>query len=160
MKKILVLVCLFLLTSCVEFKITPGVKIDLSKSATIAKSYDETWLRVVDWFAEHNVIIDKLDKESGIITAKYAFRSDDRFLDCGKIEAINASGEPFIQQYGTLNVTIRKENAASTRVMVNFFGKFIAKATSIGDPRRIIETDGACESTGVLEKSIITSIQQ
>lgn len=77
------------MTGCASVNVIPPQSQEFEKNHTFSMSYEKTWIRAVDWFADHNVTIEKFEKSSGLITAKYLLTVDDNHLDCRNI---NASG--------------------------------------------------------------------
>src|SRR5437867_3675152 len=134
--------------------VTPPLDIALfERSRSYKLSFEKVWTRAVDWYADHNVIIEKIEKPSGLLTAKYLLKVSDKDLNCGNIEASGIDGEPRIERYGRLNVTVRTINDNETTVNVNFFGEYTFQALDAWD-HRLITTGGRCVSTGTLEKNI------
>ena len=154
----IVLLLVVTLAGCANIKVdSPGFyKIDKARQYKL--SYNTVWIQVVDWFADHNVTIDKIEKTSGLITAKYHFEVGDEYLDCGNIESSGTREKPVIHKVGTLNVTIRELDSATTKVNVNFFGGFVLEAQDSWDGRQV-EIDGRCVSMGVVEQSVLDSVQ-
>ena len=157
MKQVVFIILGILLTGCASVKIQPPAKHAIENSRTYSLSYEKTWIRAVDWFADHDVTIEKIEKSSGLLTAKYLIEANDEYLDCGEIKVSGTLGRPIIDQYGSLNLTVRDINSESTKVNVNFFGEFKLKASDAWDGR-LVTSNGRCVSTGVLEKSILTYI--
>lgn len=157
MKLILSGLLIILLTGCANVNIQPPVKHSIEKSRSYQISYEKAWIRAVDWFADHDVTIEKIEKSSGLLTAKYLIEANDKYLDCGNIKATGTLGDPSIEKYGSLNVTVRETNNNTTKVNVNFFGEFKLKANDAWDGR-LITTKGRCVSTGKLENSILSYI--
>jgi len=58
---------------------------DVDNRFVTDEGYDYAWMRAVDWFAESHITIDKLDKQSGIITAKHKLLADKGELVCGQV---------------------------------------------------------------------------
>ncbi len=157
MKLLLSSIMVILLVGCASVNVQPPVEHSIDKSRTYSLSYEKTWIRAVDWFADHDVTIEKIEKSSGLLTAKYLIKANDEFLDCGDIKTTGTLGSPIIDKYGSLNVTVRELNNNSTKVNVNFFGEFKLKAKDAWDGR-LVTTKGRCVSTGKLESSILTYI--
>lgn len=156
--KILSIIVLVLITAgCASVSVTPPVVADFEKSRTYQLPFDSVWNRSVDWFADHNVIIDKIEKPSGLLTAKYLIKTDDKYLDCGEIDVSGTLNEPYIEKYGTLNVTVRSITDNETKINVNFFGEYKIRANDAWDGR-LVTANGRCVSTGNLEKSIMSYI--
>jgi hypothetical protein len=146
-----------LLTGCANVNVQPPVQQSIEKSKSYSLTYEKAWIRAVDWFADHDVKIEKIEKSSGLLTAKYFIEANDEYLDCGDIKATGTIGRPVVDKYGSLNVTVREINKNSTKVNVNFFGEFKLKANDAWDGRPIA-TNGRCISTGKLEKNILAYI--
>lgn len=121
-------------------------------------SYEKTWSRSVDWFADHDVTIEKIEKSSGLLTAKYRLKADEKLLDCGDIQVSGTMGEERINRSGSLNVTVREKSPHSTIVNVNFFGEFELFAIDAWDARQVT-AHGDCVSTGELERNILNFIE-
>ena len=154
---ITVIVTIFL-SACANIKISEPTKKDFENSRTYKKDFEATWIRAVDWFADHNVAIDKIEKSSGLLTAKYLISANDTYLDCGDIKATGVLGKPNIEKFGALNLTIREVDKNSSRVNVNFFGEFKLAASDAWDGRTITSS-GRCVSTGALEQSVLRYIE-
>lgn len=158
MKRLTVLLLVLTLSSCVTVKVNPPKFHEIEKNKDYNLPYDTVWIQVVDWFADHNVTIDKIEKGSGLITAKYQFEVSDNYLDCGDIKVSNATGKPDINKIGTVNVTVRSIGPEKTKVNVNFFGKYVVNAYD-GWNTRMVTSDGRCISNGLIEKSVLSSIK-
>lgn len=159
MKFIPILIIFALLTGCASIKITPPADTDTNSSKIYDKSFEETWIRAVDWFAENNVIIDKIEKSSGLLTARYKIKVSDVLLDCGDIKATGLLRPAKIDKYGMVNVTVRDQGNNKSKVTVNFFGEFLLEGNDAWDGRQVT-AKGSCISTGEIEKSILAYISQ
>lgn len=148
-----------MLASCASIKTTEPVSKDIDRSRIYTQSYAQVWAKTVDWFADHNVIIEKIEKESGLITAKYLLKSNEAYLDCGKIKANGVLGKARVRRYGSLNVTVRSISPSETKVTVNFFGEYKLDARDSWDGR-LVTADGPCVSTGVFETEILNYINR
>ena len=157
MRKIAILGTALVLTACANIKVTSPVQKEIARSKVYDLEYEQTWIRAVDWFADHNVQIEKIEKTSGLITAKYSIRDNDGFLDCGDIKVSGTLNGANVHKYGSLNVTVRNRGERSTRVNVNFFGEFELSANDAWDGR-LVKTHGECVSNGRLEKSVLDYI--
>ena len=139
---------------------TPPREREIERSKVFNKPYDHVWARAVDWFASHNVIIEKIEKESGLITAKYQLQMSNDQLDPGSITASGAGAEePSIKLFASLNMVVRSEGAESTKVSVNLFGNYEA-TTYWGWLERHgpVTATGNCVSTGNLERKVFEYI--
>lgn len=159
MKKIFISVLLLSLTACSSIKVTPPADSHAEKSRTYSIPFDKSWVRAVDWFADHNVAIEKIEKPSGLITAKYIINANDNYLDCGDIKITGTLPDQTIEKFGTLNVTVRSISENESKMNVNFFGEYKIQARDAWDGRAIA-SNGRCVSTGLLEKSILGYISQ
>jgi hypothetical protein len=148
------------LVGCGSFYQTQPVERQFEKSRVYDKPYDFVWSRAVDWFATHNVIIDKIEKSSGLITAKYQVVVGNKTLDPGEIHATGLYHEPTVEYHAALNMLLRSESPERTKVTVNLFGNFHAIAfwglLAKNGPDTL---DGKCISTGNLEKTVFEFIE-
>ncbi|MDP6584446.1 MAG: hypothetical protein QF535_07300 [Anaerolineales bacterium] len=151
-----VLIALFV-AGCAKIHVQPPMKQSFERSRTYPLPYEKVWDRAVDWFADHDVTIEIIEKPSGLLTAKYLINVGDNYLDCGNIKATGTRGDPIIDKYGSLNVTVRSIDQNTTKVSVNFFGEYTLTAYDLWDEHRI-SNSGSCVSTGELEKSILAYI--
>jgi hypothetical protein len=152
MIKILTIVTAIFISGCASINVTPPKKVDFDKERTFNLEYHTAWVRTVDWFADHDVIIDKIEKESGLITAKHLLETDNKYIDCGKID-ISGSYNDSIEMVGSLNVTVRRVDENRTKVNVNFFGRYKYSGRDAWDGRHVTN-EGRCVSTGLVESSI------
>jgi len=122
-------------------------------------SYDEVWAGAVDWFAEHDILIDKIEKTSGLLTAKKKIKVEGgQLLDCGQINISGTLGGKYrLDGYATINLTVHSKGQRKTQVMVNLFGKYEFQARDAWNGMPVSD-EGDCVSTGRLEKSIFSFI--
>jgi len=154
MKALSIFMVALVLQSCASVNVAPPLAIERERSRTYVMNFDKTWTRAVDWFADHNVSIEKIEKTSGLLTAKYVLETNSTYLDCGKIDVQGVLGQPTIRRLGSLNVTVRLTSDTTTTVNVNFFGEFDLRARDAWDGRTI-NSEGKCVSTGDLERKIL-----
>ena len=145
------------LVGCANIKVTAPSDYAVDRSQTYKIPFEKVWVSAVDWFADHNVTIEKIEKGSGLITAKYLLKASNEFLDCGKIEVNGTLGPANIQSLGALNVTVRNVSDSETKVNVNFFGEYKLDGHDAWDGRAVSRA-GRCVSTGNLEKDILKYI--
>ncbi len=157
MKSILLGIVASFIVGCASVNVQPPVKQSIEKTKIYSISYEKAWIRAVDWFADHDVTIEKIEKSSGLLTAKYLIEADDGYLDCGNIKVTGTLGSPIIDKYGSLNVTVRSIDKNQTKVNVNFFGEYKLKANDAWDGS-LVTSQGRCVSTGKLEKRILAYI--
>ena len=143
--------------SCASNRSIAPVEQTFRKSQTFLIPYESVWLRAVDWFADHNVVIEKIEKSSGLLTAKYVLGTNDSYLDCGRVR-FDGTYNTRVERFGSLNVTVRLLSDSETKVTVNFFGEYRATAQDVWDGRRVSAT-GRCVSTGRLERTVLEYIE-
>ena len=148
-----------LLTGCANIQVSSPAPTQIDRSRTFDMPFEATWIGAVDWFADNNISIEKIEKSSGLLTAKYSLAVGENFLDCGKIQHSGLLRDPEITRTGTLNVTVREVDKNKSRVNINFFGEYVVQGNDAWDAR-VVTTSGKCSSTGQLEKSILSSMSQ
>jgi len=158
MKKLAVLMMPVLLTACGSSIGTIGAKeADIVRSQTYLMGYDEAWESVVDWFAEQNIPIDKMEKESGLISSKHSQAGRLDHLDCGTpTGSLGLYDAKFDAIYGNLNVIIREKDEG-TKVSMNLFGTADVIIRN-GYGMVVSSVTEPCYSTGLLESILFDSI--
>ena len=145
MKKFLSsLVMTILLSSCAvdKKKLTENVgkydppNIDdtsFKNSVITSKNFDETWTSVVDFVNDSFFKIEKLDKDSGLLTLSFSSKEAEKFIDCGDFEyTLFFTGEEFKGSYidyaksgllavleAKMNINIEKIDNESTKISIN-----------------------------------------
>lgn len=142
---------------CANIKVSSPADYSYDRTRTYQIPFEKAWVRAVDWFADHNVTIDKVEKSSGLITAKYLLKTSDSYLDCGKIETSGTLGPARIESYAALNVTVRGISENETKVNANVFGEYKLDGKDAWDGRSVTSS-GRCVSNGNLEKDILNYI--
>lgn len=145
------------MVGCASIKTGQVGEYSVEKNRTYSQPFEKVWVSSVDWFADHNVTIEKIEKSSGLLTARYLLKTNDSYLDCGKPEATGTLGAPKIDSLGSLNVTVRSLGTNETKVNVNFFGEYKLEARDAWDGRPVIAS-GRCISTGQIEREILNYI--
>lgn len=163
MVKAIALICITVaVTACSSVVGTTNIQpTAVETSRVINVGYDETWLRVVDWFAKHNILIGKSEKESGFINAEYTLPGVDLSdLSCGEPTGhMWTAASKFEDAFGLINVTVRKVDKEKTRVIVNFSGRVSVVIRDVWGGV-IRSTTARCYSKGTIEKSVLDSIQK
>ena len=132
---------------------TKAVQTNFEKTRTVSKSFDKTWESVVEGFANANIGIETLEKDSGLIVASslYTNESDmEEFASCDKPGLLTTP----TGGNAKYNVFVRKESALSTIVQVN-----TVFTQTLIDYNRIPQTS-TCYSKGTLEAIILDRIEQ
>lgn len=145
------------ISGCANVQVEPPEQSNVERSRVYSMSYDKTWSRAVDWYADHNVTIEKIRKESGLLTAKYSLEASSDDLDCGEINATGFLKEPEIDRAGSLNLTVRRLEETRTKVKVNFFGEYELSGKDAWDGRTVTYS-GNCRTTGEIEENILDYI--
>lgn len=153
---ILIIIAL-LVSACANVNVSPPQQNEIEKTRQFAVPFETAWSRAVDWFANNNITIEKIEKPSGLITAKYSILVDHHILNCGQINMTGILGEPKIERFGTFNVTVREVDPSTSRATANFFGEFRAVGLDAWDARQVV-AEGRCNSTGVIERQFFDSI--
>lgn len=129
------------------------------------RPFDDVWSAVVGWFASSNISLDKVEKASGLLTAKYPLATNDNAVDIGKVESSGfwAYGDPEVTNHTVnLNVFARQLGPQSTEVTVNVFGSFEARVwwglLVRNDPPSLYT--GRSESRGVIEASVFAHVER
>jgi len=122
----------------------------------ISKPFDAVWQSVIETFAELNLPIMNMEKESGLITTDWiSFRGQDKttgYCDCGGI-GMNVE----IDRLGRFNVYVEKVGESSCELEVNSFFEIITRsALAHNGPSSV----GYCVSTGKLEAEIYKRVSE
>lgn len=134
-----------ILSGCAGYKIVPPKEHKFNNSIVVAMSRDEAWSKVIEWYANNNAPIDKLNKESGLVTS-YSVIPPVGSLDCGQIEGNWSAGIGIPKaQFNT--ILIHQDD--DTKVKFNLFGEATASQLLPGGSR--MEVTVRCVSTGALE---------
>lgn len=124
---------------------TPPKSYSFDRSKTYPISKDEAWERLLGYFTSNNIQIKTIEKDSGVIYAERAV-VDAAIADCG-----DGGLAVDVARSGGLNVFVRSISARETQVSVNSDYKI----TRMFDGQVII---GQCNSTGFLERQILSSV--
>ena len=131
----------------------PPAQQAIQKSKVISKSFDATWANIISVFAENNIGIQTLEKDSGIIVAETEYTTPenlDLYATCqsGPLETILTNKAKF-------NVFSRKISDTETRVQVNA----VYNRTTLGQLSN--QTfNRICVSNGTLEQKILDAAAQ
>lgn len=155
MKKVILLASA-LLTSACSIQVTKINEPEVNNTRVFNSSYDSVWLAAVDWFADKNVVIDKIEKESGLITAKHKLKTNFG-LTCDKVELTGLTDNG-MNMHITLNTTIRDKKKKGIKVRVNITGRFEAFARDEFNGRTR-SAKGDCYSNGEIEKQLFNYIE-
>lgn len=155
--KLILILCISLfLYGCASIEVIPPIKSNVINNKVFNFDSEIAWSKAVDWFADHNVKIEKIEKSSGLLTARNRLFADETDLDCGTIKIVGAYKRS-MNRFGTLNVTVRPVGNNQSRIKVNFFGEYELKAYDAWNDR-LMTRNGVCLSTGMLEQDILNFI--
>lgn len=141
---------LALLSACATY--TPPAEKDIITSKIIDVSYDIAWEKATEWFANSNVPIKNIAKDSGLIATEYRLRANSDQIDCGE-----ATGMVVItNKTANMNIFIKEKTPQTVFVSINVFGnaEAITMQGSAYETRKRID----CISSGVLEREILSAI--
>jgi hypothetical protein len=155
-KKILLILLVLLIPSCIQPYRPPVSNYDIVKSSAINKTFNEVWTKIISWFAENNIPIRILNKESGYISTYSESIADYKLsiADCG-----NPSDYNFLCDIHTsFNIVVEKISDNTTKITINimFTGWECSSQNDI--IKKLTKLN--CLSTGVLEKEILNYIDK
>lgn len=118
------------------------------KAFTIEASFDDVWVAVIDTFAEMNLPIANMEKDSGLITTDWEIyprgKAGNVYCDCGGL-GLNME----IERKGRFNVFVRRLTENSCELKINcIYNRTIQPVMAKGSTGI---TSRNCVSTGKLE---------
>jgi hypothetical protein len=147
-----ILVMLLIGAGCASYQ--PPLPLDVRRSAIFESSFEDVWTRTVDYFANNNLPLRNVEKDSGLIATDYGLPVGYTELNCGKPPI----GLVFAAPQVNVNVLIRAVGEKRTEVRVNVFGN-----GSIGTLKLNGTVDKAmdirCESTGEIEAGVLSYLE-
>ncbi len=154
MKTIYILTATFmagLMSACATY--TPPVERDIDKVKRVDDSFDRVWQQSTEWFANKNIPIKNIVKDSGLIATDYRLGTNADYLDCGTV----GTYESFTDKSLNFNVIVKSVGPNLTSVQANTFGTgSVSQMDLSGRPlaRRTVD----CVSTGKLEEDLFKSL--
>ncbi len=156
MKKGAVVLTTLFLAACAAGTTTVQ-QVDVRNSQVYLEDYDTVWESTVDWLASHNIPLDKMDKESGLISSRYALATNNEYLNCG--EPTGQAGlfkARFEGMYGNVNIIVRdKETGVKVTASV-FGGADVVLRNGYGNV--VSSASVHCYTNGVLERDLLDSL--
>ncbi len=147
MKKIFLLS--IALSSCVTYK--PAQKpTAFSNKFTIEKTYEDTWSKVINFFASKNIPIKTIEKASGLVATDSMLLNsitDKNIFDCGQLNAFGQSTP--LHGKASFNVFIEKIDSTKTQMTININSNVSVPMSANLPPQNI-----NCYSIGFYEKEI------
>ncbi len=122
------------LTENVGKYVPPNIDDTNFKNSVITnKNFDETWTSLINFVNDSFFKIEKLEKNSGLLTLSFGSREPENFIDCGDFEyTLFFTGEKFKGSYidyaksgllavlaAKMYVNIREIDNESTKISVN-----------------------------------------
>lgn len=147
--KILVLglICLFFY-GCA----TAPVPRQIVNTFPIEKPFDDVWQAVIESFAELQLPIENMEKDSGLITTDwidFTGQKNTDYCDCGGL-GMNIE----VNRVGKFNVFVKKTSGDSCEIQINCMYQ-----QTIRDALSEITTKRKCVSTGNLEAEMFNLIK-
>ncbi|MCX6158795.1 MAG: hypothetical protein NTY74_12525 [Ignavibacteriae bacterium] len=133
----------------------------VEKEQTFENNFETIWQKIIDWFASHNTPIKILDKSSGIIASEYNLSTEDgKYIDCGTAlhgqdngYGMEVTHLRFEKQSGNFNVSVKKVDDNTTKVIINFFSH--SELNQYNNSNILVFSQKVtCNSNGKLEKEI------
>jgi hypothetical protein len=103
-----------ILQGCATHKAAPRADVDRQKTYKIP--FDKAWNISVDFFAENGINLDKIEKESGLLTAQNGSVGIGYYLNCGEAGGL---GSGFENINSRLNVLVREVDENTSKISVN-----------------------------------------
>lgn len=151
---------LILLLSCSAYQ--PPKNYNYQKSRDINKSYNDTWQKVINYFASANLPIKVLDKSSGLISTEINASVNDvgPWMDCG-VPAKGMLEYQFENPTLTFNIVVQSLNSRKTNVTVNTFYKIWYVSYNYNNYQwvKVGQQQITCNSTGRFETDLINYLQ-
>lgn len=158
MKKIFIVIAILPIAACSSVGTKNVNKVKVKDTAVYSKPFNAVWEDAIEWFAISNIPIDKMDKESGLITSEYGLGASQDIVDCGEPTGnIGLYTAKFDDTYANLNILIR-ERDSTTRATINVFGG--ANVSLHNGFGLVGGSQNKCYSTGSLENSFHDFIYQ
>jgi len=140
------LICFYLISCATAPKIR-----QIMNSFPIEESYDPVWSALIETFAELQLPIQNMEKDSGLIITdwiEFTGQSNEDYCDCGGL-GINIE----INRLGKFNVFVKKITENSCQITVNCqYQQTISFGDNISKRK--------CISTGNLEREIFDLIKE
>lgn len=158
MRKGAVVLTTLLLTACAAGTTTVQ-KVDVRNSQIYMDDYSAVWEATIDWLASNNIPLDKVDKESGLISSRYALAANNEYLKCGEPTGqIGAFKARFEGVYGNINIIVRDKEAGVKVTASVFGGADVVLRNGYGNV--VSSASVQCYTNGMLERDLLESIGQ
>lgn len=174
------------LISCVKYpEYQPPAPVTYNRDdnvRTINKSFEQTWVALVDYASSSFFAIDNFEKESGLMTLDFGSSDPAKFIDCGTIQAVKVKyNGPFVegvQTYdstelvGRMNLFIKSISPNVTEIKIKARYVFTVQEpgakqtwafdTGGSDAKKFsgIQANVVCRPTNVAEEEILKGIEK
>jgi len=142
-----------------QWEHTPAPQPTLQNSRLIDRPFEDAWSRAVAWFATNNLTIEKVEKPSGLITARSPNPVSPEVVDIGDLKVIRAIEDPQVFRFMQINVLLQPRSERQTDVTVSVFGSFLARARDVMSGK-LHEFGGPAVTTGSVEDSLFRHVQE
>jgi len=149
---LLVLGCVFDM-----YNLTPPIPQDIENSKTFSSSFDKVWTATVQTFAELNLDIATIEKDSGIIVSnyflisneeRYIHKAKNEYCDCGTAELLT-------EHYRKVKFNVFLKELAGESIEVRVNAVFENRTSR---PTGGLDSVNSCVSTGKFESEIFKLI--
>lgn len=108
--KFITLICIAVyLSACTSVGTTNVHQAHVTNSVVYTESFDNIWGDAIEWFATNNIPIDRMDKESGLLTSEYRLGANQEVINCGEPTGnIGLYSAQFEGMYANINVLVRE----------------------------------------------------
>lgn len=156
--KATLLLLLLTLPSCFAWHHTPPATREDHSREVVKLPYDVAWAAVVEWFANRNIPMEKMEKSSGMLSMQGEMAVGQDVVDAGEIDVSWSIGGVDVRRFATINVLMRPAGETRTTVAVNVFGRFAAYSKDFWwwSPQSL---EGQAASTGKIEQSILSAMR-
>lgn len=158
MKKLLLIFVLLVLFGCKAYE--PPKQYNFIRELEFDLNYDDTWTRVITFFANSGIPTKTIDKASGIVITETMDASGlPQIMDCGT-PAEGLDLFKFENPTALFNVQVVKASENKTKVRINTFYKTLYNRYSLNNGMWV-KTGSTllnCNSTGVFEALIFNYI--
>lgn len=148
----IMVVAAILLSACAPAGVKNVEVVQFDRSKTIEKPFDQVWADTVDWFASLGIPIDKIQKDSGLISSTWGGTTTNQtYISCGDPTGnIGLYRGRFIDMSIDINILVRPDGQHA-KATINVFGNAVVDVSNaFGSVSR---NRVQCESRGVLERN-------
>ncbi|GAA3904257.1 hypothetical protein GCM10022228_13160 [Halomonas cibimaris] len=136
------------LQGCATHKAAPQINVERQQTYKIP--FEKAWDISVDFFAENGISLEKIEKESGLLTAQNGSVGIGYYLNCGEAGGL---GSGFENINSRLNVLVRDIDEHTSKISVNLKANAqVVRRNLYGHALETISVK--CESTGQLESDM------